>query len=115
MSFLSSVPGMQALSGRWWLGLGEGNKVHKVQILRRHLLSGSCKLHCVELSLPSPLLLLYHYTVVSALGITRLHKARSLLSRSIGSLEGEKMYTQTNQRWARFNDCHEQEGEITST
>ena len=59
----------------------------------------------VELSPPSPLLLLNYYTILGALGITKLRKAWSFLSRSRGSMRGEKMYIQVSQRWARCDDC----------
>lgn len=88
MSFLTSEPGSRAFSEQQQLGLDEVREVY-----------------CVELSPPSPLLLLNYYTRLGALGITKLRKAWSFLSRSRGSMRGEKMYVQVSQRWARCDDC----------
>lgn len=88
---------MQVLNEWQWLGRSKVIQVPRVQHRSRHLSSGSRGLHCAELSPPSLLLQLYDYAVVGDLR-TRLRKAWSLLSRSIGTLRGEKMSTQTNQR-----------------
>lgn len=58
MSFLTSEPGSRAFSERQQPGPDEVREVYRV-----------------ELSPPSPLLLLNYYTILGALGITKLHEA----------------------------------------